>query len=199
MKTKNLFSIIFLLLLFVTNSNAQFKVNADGSAEFKVGSYLAGFTGNTSQSNVFFGYKALNNNASAQQNYNIAFGTGALYSHTTGFCNTALGGDALYSNINGYYNTATGLRALFTNTSGYCNTATGVEALHSNIDGCYNVAAGGGALSANTTGSINTAFGFIALPNNTTGELNTALGDGALRQHNGFLQCWLWSMVVLFQ
>src|SRR5215470_15123147 len=65
---------------------------------------------------------------------NTAEGQNALFSLTTGVCNTALGVDALFTNDatgNGIasYNSAFGSYALFSNRDGWGNTAFGSNAL----------------------------------------------------------------------
>jgi hypothetical protein len=180
MKTKLFIS--FILLLSVCNAYSQLVVNADGSVtitSFKANGFLSGFMGSADYDNVSFGYKALSNPATTQNN-NVAIGFRALSVNSSGFANTATGGDALRFNAGGYYNTATGYRTLYSNTSGSCNTASGIESLFNNTEGEYNTATGGGALYENTTGSCNTSHGYYSLPFNTTGEGNTANGHGAL-------------------
>jgi hypothetical protein len=113
-------------------------------------------------------------------NFNTAFGQGALQNNTTGFNNTANGVAALYNNTTGNYNTATGVYALFSNTTGYYNTADGHYALYHNTIGKSNTATGQSALFLNTTGGDNTAVGRLALESNTTGGFNTGIGSGAL-------------------
>jgi hypothetical protein len=49
-------------------------------------------------------------------NFNTAFGTGALSSNTTGTHNSAFGFSALFSNTTGFANTASGFESLFFNT-----------------------------------------------------------------------------------
>jgi hypothetical protein len=109
------------------------------------------------------------------------FGSGALFSNTTGDRNTASGREALYSNTTGSQNTASGFQALYSNTTGQLNTASGSYALFSNTTGQLNTASGYAALLSNTTGANNTASGYEALRNNTTGANNTASGSEALR------------------
>ena len=113
-------------------------------------------------------------------NGNVALGTGALASNTTGSGNTANGNGALASNTTGYDNTATGNDALQNNTEGAGNVASGQNALHFNTIGSYNAASGLEALMNNTSGYYNTASGASALMFNTTGGSNTASGNGAL-------------------
>jgi hypothetical protein len=142
--------------------------------------YIGGtkfLTGNASSYNTGVGLNTLSANAGSQ---NVAIGTYALHSNTTGSYNTANGYAALYSNTTGSWNTANGLEALFSNTTGYYNTADGEGALYSNTTGYYNTATGWSALSSNTTGIENTANGYDALSSNTTGNYNTANGEEAL-------------------
>jgi hypothetical protein len=156
MKTKILISIV--LLLFVSEVYSQFKINADGSAQFKVNNVLSGFTGNATQENVSFGYASLLN-------------------QSAGICNTAIGSKALSSNASiGSYNIAIGSSSLYFNTSGSRNTATGVCALYVNTTGSYNTADGFNSLISNTTGEYNSAVGYSTLQGNTTGSYNTAIG-----------------------
>jgi hypothetical protein len=173
MKTKILMCIV--LLLSVTNIYSQFKINADGSALFKVNNVLAGFTGNAAQGNVSFGYASFPNVSVGQ--YNTAFGSSALYSNTTsGDYNTAIGSSALYFNTSGTNNTATGVCALYVNTGSY-NTANGSNTLIGNTTGDYNTAMGRSALQENMGGSLNTAIGYHSGANNPSNLTNvTTLG-----------------------
>jgi Chaperone of endosialidase len=110
---------------------------------------------------------------------NTAFGTGALFSVTTGDGNTAVGFNCMYYDTTGFANTAVGWNALELGTSSSNSTAIGVQALvHNNADG--NTAIGANALQENTSGTSNAATGNIALFNNTSGNNNTADGSGAL-------------------
>ena len=111
---------------------------------------------------------------------NVAIGTTALSSNTTGDENTAIGYDALASNTTGDFNTASGSSALHSNTTGSYNIATGYAALEKNTTGANNIAIGRKALSSNTAGSSNIASGYEALKSNTTGNSNTATGREAL-------------------
>jgi hypothetical protein len=114
---------------------------------------------------------------------NLANGTQALFSNTTGSNNTATGSGALQSNTTGTDNTANGVEALRNNTTGDSNTATGSGALQSNTTGSNNTANGVAALFSSTTSSSNTANGFAALFSNTTGDGNTATGTSALQSN----------------
>ncbi|MDW8420227.1 MAG: hypothetical protein RML37_12530, partial [Chitinophagales bacterium] len=123
---------------------------------------------------VAIGDSALHNNgigatASYQGVENVAIGSKALFSNTTGSNNTASGVSALYSNTTGSNNTASGANTLYSNTNGFSNTASGYRALYSNTNGFYNTASGCSTLYSNTTGYDNSAFGHNALFNNNTG------------------------------
>jgi hypothetical protein len=122
------------------------------------------------------------------QGSNIAFGTTALTSNTTGGSNTAIGHRTLSSNLGGGDNTAVGANALRFNTGNFSqlkgtyNTALGSSSLNSNTEGSYNTATGANALSLNTLGNRNTAIGYNALEKNTN-SFNTAIGSDALRNN----------------
>ena len=111
---------------------------------------------------------------------NIAVGSGALLTNTTGNQNTAVGLNTLRQNTTGIHNTAVGVNALYYNTTGSNNTAVGLQALVSNTEGTLNTAIGYTALNKNTTGTDNTAIGQAALFNNTEGQYNTAVGSESL-------------------
>ena len=126
---------------------------------------------------------------------NTAEGDNALFSLTSGACNTAVGfvfaqkqhrgqlqhgdrrGTLLFNTAD--RNTAIGAAALFSNTTGSFNTATGFLALTNNTVGDGNTANGTNALAFNITGSDNTATGNGALFNNNASG-NTANGANAL-------------------
>lgn len=127
------------------------------------------------------------NTNSGADTTNVALGTDALQSNTSGYENTAIGVYALQLNTTGHYNTANGYRALISNTTGTSNTAMGNNALQSNSTGSFNLADGCGALKANRTGSYNAAVGYFALYSNLTGNYNTASGISALNANtSGF-------------
>ena len=124
------------------------------------------------------------------QGSNIAFGTTALTSNTSGGSNTAIGHRTLSNNLAGGDNTAVGANALRFNTGdfsqlkGTYNTALGSSSLNANTEGSYNTATGANALSSNSTGNSNTAIGYNSLSSNT-GSNNTAVGQDALRGSKG--------------
>ena len=99
------------------------------------------------------------------QNYNTAYGTGALASNTTGTDNSAFGANALNQN-----------------TSGVSNTACGGAALESNTSGGSNVAIGAAALLNNTTGGANIGIGFEPWNSMRPATLTSALARSRLRR-----------------
>jgi trimeric autotransporter adhesin len=114
---------------------------------------------------------------------NAGFGSGALYTNTTGTGNTALGPAAYGStqgplglNTSGSSNTAIGMQALLSNTTASNNTAVGHSALYTNTTGANNTAIGRNALQSSSTGAQNTAIGLDAGDYVTTGNYNTLLG-----------------------
>jgi trimeric autotransporter adhesin len=129
--------------------------------------------------NVALGNTALDS-VEAGGNYNVAIGSAALTTNTTGSTNTAVGHHALKLNTTASDNTGIGRNALCTTTTGCVNTAMGSSAMQSNTTGDKNVAIGGSALFANTTADFNTAVGHTSLLCNTTGCQNVAVGSLAL-------------------
>ena len=151
----------------------------------------------TTGENVFIGKGAGNFTMgstatdASHSSYNVAIGSLALDSNTTGFANSVIGFNALGANTTGNYNVAFGFSALSSNTTGQYNIAIGNQVLGTNTIGINNVAMGGlglnlsgsnnvsmgiGALDSNTTGGQNTAIGFQTLLYNTTGSNNTGIG-----------------------
>jgi hypothetical protein len=129
-------------------------------------------------SNVAIGSQALFSNTTGVQN--VANGSEALFSNTTGWYNVANGFQALYSNTTGSNNIASGKEALSSNTTGMDNVAIGWRTLYYNNTGFRNVGSGRQALYLNTEGNDNIASGYRALYNNTTGGANLASGRQAL-------------------
>jgi len=118
----------FIVFAFLANASAQLEVKSSGDTyvskniylesasnflgttnnnvpiTFKVNTFLAGFTGSDSNSNVSFGYRALLNTGTQ----NTAIGCYALRQNSSGYGNTAVGYNALYYSALGYNNTAIG-------------------------------------------------------------------------------------------
>jgi hypothetical protein len=91
-------------------------------------------------------------------NYNVAVGTLALRSTTTGEFNVSVGTAALTVNVFGSRNTAIGGEALVNNFSTNDNTAVGYHALYTVVSGNGNTAVGSEA-GMNTGGSGNVFIG----------------------------------------
>ena len=129
----------------------------------------------TSASNfIAIGYNAMGLQTGG--NYaNIAIGTSALLSSTTGGKNIAIGHGALSSVTTSGSNTAVGYRCA-ENTDSSNNTVFGSEALFTNTSGANNTALGTNALFSNTAGSNSVAIGYQSLYSNTTGNSSVAIG-----------------------
>jgi len=123
--------------------------------------------------NTAFGYNALFNTATA--NNNTAIGYRSLFSNTIGIYNTAIGSDALVNNTTGSLNTATGVDALVNNTTGWNNTGSGYSALANNMVGSKNTAIGRALVY--TTGHKNIAIGFNSGIHLLSGNNNIYLGS----------------------
>jgi hypothetical protein len=141
---------------------------------------------NTASSNVAVGTQALQSVTSGNNNVAIGAWTGgtpaAMAVNTTGNKNIGIGSGALGTNTTGAVLTAVGYQALYSNTTASDNEAFGYRAMYSSTTGTFNTAIGGQSLYDNTTGDQNVAVGYLALTNNTTSNQNTAIGSYAL--HN---------------
>ena len=111
---------------------------------------------------------------------NVATGSSALSSNTSGHDNVAAGLQALYQNRAGAFNVATGTNALNRNTAGRKNVAEGFKSLYANTKGDENVAIGQQALAANTTRVLNVAIGANAGSNLTTGAGNVDIANAGV-------------------
>jgi len=149
-----------------TDQNNNFLGNTDDVAiNFLVNGLKSGRLGNSSESNISYGYKTLTANVS-------------------GFYNSAFGREALSVNISGYENSAFGYLVLRQSFSAINNSGFGSQALAINTVGSNNTAIGTHTLMANRTGISNTAIGSLALEA-SNGDNNTALGYAAGSKNNG--------------
>ncbi len=124
-----------------------------------------------------------NNSTSLTSLYgnNMAVGSKALYTATTGTSNTAVGNQALYANTIGNFNAAIGNLSLQNNTTGSNNIAVGISSMANNITGYNNVAIGSRALLGNnSSGYANVAIGDVAMLANISGYGNSAVGNSSL-------------------
>jgi trimeric autotransporter adhesin len=150
--------------------------NTTGSTNVAIGVQSL-FTNFTGSNNIAIGYRSLYNAADNNSiRPNIAIGTNAMHSTTSGYQNTVIGTEALYSNTTGTSNIALGHQTLYNSTTASGNTAIGPLALYSNTTGGGNIAITNGALNSNITGSNNIALGKQAIYNLTDGEDNIGLG-----------------------
>jgi hypothetical protein len=107
---------------------------------------------------------------------NIAIGFQALYNNETDQ-NLAIGSYAMFTNSTGTFNTAVGYQCLEANNIGSRNTGVGYQALLLNS---YNLAAEG-----QPVGASNTAVGCQAMVNNLAAYNCVAVGDSALLNGGG--------------
>jgi trimeric autotransporter adhesin len=114
------------------------------------------------------------NDSSVYMGMGAAQGANATYS-PSGSQNVAIGSLAMLSVTTGGNNTAVGATSLFQLQDGTNNTAIGESALTDNQHGSANFAGGYFALSQ-ATGNGNTAVGYLADLGVTSGSYNTALG-----------------------
>lgn len=129
--------------------------------------------------NIVIGAGAMTQPASGE-GANVAIGTSALASNTTGEHNIAMGYQALTANTTGLDNAAIGFYAMSSNTTGQNNTAIGWRSLTSNLDGSDNTAIGNDTQFYSTSGYGNTSVGSHSLTNTTTGSYNVAQGTYSL-------------------
>jgi hypothetical protein len=151
--------------LYIANSAGSFIASISSSGQF----ISAAKSLNLDSGNLSFGY------GGGGIQGNLAIGTYALNSNTTGNVNLALGAYTLQNNTTGGYNVAIGTGSLYYNVSGTGNTAIGSVALQNNLTNDQ-TAIGIGSLFSATTGYANTGLGSSALNKVTTGTLNIAVG-----------------------
>ena len=130
----------------------------------------------SSTSNVAIGWRTLYNSKDGAE-LNVAIGSKALTTSTSGSRNTAVGVEAMTDLTGGARNTAFGHWSLQKNCS-YC-TAMGNYALQINT-GYYNTAVGYEAMKGNESGTYNTALGYKALIGAEKGSCNVAVGYEAM-------------------
>ena len=148
-----------------SNTTITGSLNVTGSIN---GTYLKGLINIYGYTNTALGLNALKNVTMAgyDGSWNVAVGTNALSSLTTGNYNIAIGDSALSSATTDGYNIAIGYSAL----SAYSSST-----VYGN-----NTAIGFAAMQYTTKGNYNTAVGQEALRNNSVGSNNVALGQGSL-------------------
>lgn len=141
----------------VINGHTIGRGNSNVTTNLALGSGALNAATGSSYSNIAVGSAALGSITSGHQN--TAIGRQALSTTTIGNDNTAVGYDALGDMQGTSQNTAVGmLSQRFTTTGGF-NTSMGAYAMNGNLTGAYNVGIGAGALGANVSGDSNTAVG----------------------------------------
>jgi hypothetical protein len=160
--------------------------NITGTANFAIGGSALRVATDASQQ-FAIGNNALLNSTLVTTGLlaNMAVGSGALKSLTTGERNMAVGYYAMAYSTTAERNLAIGRYALGLN-NGNLNLAIGSVAAYCNTNGNENVAVGVFSYYNSTTGNGNTAIGFAALSrydipvtyynNGSTGDYNTAIG-----------------------
>lgn len=139
------------------------------SLEFRVNNQRAGYVGNSTNYNTYFGHLSGFNNTTGDGNTGI--GKDALGGNTTGGGNTAVGNGASISNSLASNNVAIGSSALINNQNASRNTAVGNAALFS-----FNYTNSGVAYNAHNTAIGRASLYFLNGTSNANGYDNTALG-----------------------
>ncbi len=134
----------------------------------------------TAPSVIAIGDSALFNN---EDSFQLAIGSQALFSNTTGSENTAIGELSMVNNTTGGANVGVGRFALALNDTGFFNTGIGYQALLSNVAD-RNTGIGCFALNSNSSGRFNTGIGMQTLFLNETGWGNTGSGFRSLVQNS---------------
>jgi hypothetical protein len=107
---------------------------------------------------------------------NLAAGSGALDTNTTGTNNIAVGYLALNSNETGANNVAVGHETMFGTTNAFAGTALGARALQNISSGQYNIGIGYNAGNSITTGNGNTIIGSVSGTAGLSGTVIIAAG-----------------------
>ena len=124
---------------------------------------------------VAVGYQALKNGTGL---YNVAMGSTALVSLTTGYSHTAVGYQAGFSSTTGYYNTYFGYRAGRATITSTGNTYIGADAGW-RATGETNTVVGSNSFSASSTATASTIVGRMAGLVLASGNGNTFIGEQA--------------------
>jgi hypothetical protein len=151
--------------------------NLTGSYNVAVGFQAHQLTGTANDYNIAVGYRALWVAASSS---NVAVGTAALVSMTSGTSNVAVGHNSGSMIVTASSNTVVGYNAGSQITGGD-NTGVGYRAVRGAFGstGTSNVGVGSNTLLSFTTGSNNVAVGSDALVTITTGSNNIAVGTSS--------------------
>lgn len=130
--------------------------NTTGNYNVVLG-YEAMYANTTGDHNVAIGTSALSSNTTT--NNLVAVGDNALHSvNGGGGNNVATGSEAMYSTTTGSYNTSSGNESMSDNTTGSFNTAMGYSAMSYNTTSDYNTSIGYSSMYFNS-GEDNVALG----------------------------------------
>ncbi len=144
-----------------TVEGTNFLGNTDDVAlEFRVNNQRAGYVGNSTNYNAFFGHRA--GESTTTGDGNVFMGKEAGRTCTTGGANVAIGQAALRAN-NGNFNVAVGISALINQTTGAQNVAVGGSAGSTVTTGSYNILMGTSADVSSATRTYGGAFGTNAI------------------------------------
>ncbi len=150
----------------------------DVNGEAVINGHTIGRGNSNVTTNLALGNGALN--AATGSSYsNIAVGSAALGSITSGHQNTAIGRQALSTTTIGNDNTAVGYDALGDMQGTSQNTAVGMLSQRFTTTGGFNTSMGAYAMNGNLTGAYNVGIGASALGANVSGDSNTAVGAGS--------------------
>ena len=140
-----------------TVAGTSFLGNTDDVAlEFRVNNVRAGYVGNSTNYNSFFGLEAGEVTTTADGNTGV--GRGALSKATTGGANSAFGQGALFNVTSGIFNTAVGISSLQFLRTGTRNVAVGSNAGNGVTTGSFNAFVG--ASATGSTGAMANAGAF---------------------------------------
>lgn len=183
--------------LTLTSSDASLSVVGDATAksiDFKAAIFLAS---PHAASNLFFG---LTGNTAVAGINNVAMGSGALGSLSSGNNHIAIGTSALAANTDGYENIAIGTNCLAGAAHSADNVMIGRSTGYGFMDGTNNAVVGAYAFEGDLhqiTGSNNSILGtraFQNLRNDVTGasiDDNCAVGYAAGSAYQRYYQCTL--------
>jgi hypothetical protein len=144
------------------------------STNFTWNGYTLNITPTTQTGNTFI----RGGNTTGTGNNNVAVGSGALASFTTGFQNFALGTQVLENLTTGLNNVGIGRQALRGITTSANNVGIGSEALWTEfVSGDNNVGIGTRALGWKRLGGSDVGIGFRAGHYSRTGSFNTFIGN----------------------
>lgn len=149
----------------------------EGADTVAIGYQALSNTGANGLYNVAIGSAAMGSMTTGSSN--IAIGRRALAAQTTASNNVAIGVDAMVSSGNGNQNVAIGNSALANTTTAFQNVAIGYSVGNVLTDGANNVLIGRFAAQLTTTGDGCVVIGEQAMASNVDGDRNTCVGQAS--------------------